>query len=114
MANLNVTGSSAFQYTFVLINCLVLSLMAAFMERKRRSRWSETARRIYMCVCALANECPVQSAIEAWKQNKAAELYVKRRRVLYWLAHIPLLIGASAPAILYVLARKFSHPSELH
>ena len=112
----NLKISTAFQYIWVILNCLVVTVMCSFIEYKRRVNWGSQAQHVYECICTMVNaldsrlgsertsclKIGLTTAVDIWKENltefKTQGRQGKLQQLLYFVLHIPIGALASAPA----------------
>eukprot|EP00656_Telonema_subtile_P054505 TRINITY_DN8174_c0_g2_i5.p1 TRINITY_DN8174_c0_g2~~TRINITY_DN8174_c0_g2_i5.p1 ORF type:complete len:1044 (-),score=161.68 TRINITY_DN8174_c0_g2_i5:235-3366(-) len=100
-----VSAEEWYQWSWIILCCVVLVSTTFIMEQMHRSQLSSHARAVYRWIRLFAVQTlpPHLAALAVWR-SKVPHPVARWRKVLAWLLHIPFLLFTSLPAIGFVLS----------
>eukprot|EP00656_Telonema_subtile_P057711 TRINITY_DN9561_c0_g1_i2.p1 TRINITY_DN9561_c0_g1~~TRINITY_DN9561_c0_g1_i2.p1 ORF type:complete len:1111 (+),score=173.31 TRINITY_DN9561_c0_g1_i2:852-4184(+) len=98
-----------YQWVWVLVNCVFVAATSCLLQRLRCSEFSQRALVIQTYShTLLCHALPQLRAIENWRRHMPEFKPPLRRRLLFWILHVPALALCSLPAFVFVLSRNVS------
>lgn len=105
----SVSASTPYQWLWVLLDCVVISVIALLTERLKRNNRISKAEQVHEILLMLTHQPQPKKAVDQWRSNAVADQAPQDmtdklrsvelwRRVLFYLMHIPILLITSLPA----------------